>query len=309
MVKRQPRKPVEKREYSSKYSREVIFAAKKLYFVLNEDLQSLYSMNRVVELLKQMYPTDCNKMNKATLSRWIAEFQWDKQREAAVRHAFDEAEETENLQRTYNIHVFKKHQLRLSEIKEFLNKPSAASKEDVVKGLKEEEKQLIDGTAERLGMVLVELRSLNGSAFNSLIKRNKVTGNLLLPHVNRSEAWKEYTQSLELLIKLYSAQLVGQLVGKAAGMSSPFGGGKSPAGSPQLPGGVDIGSMSDDVLRRTQLVLPDEVLKNFMQQLAGGMKFDENSATNLETIDSTGESHTGRNQPAKPYSGGSEEDN
>lgn len=261
------------KHYAVRMDDEIVDHARLLYFVVDENLEGVYSLDAIATTLKRTYPVKCNRMQRMTIHGWIKKFEWKQQRQGAIDEAYREARGIRERQEVYKKIVTGKYGLELAELSALIHKPaSGMSPRDIQKDLRENERQLLEATQNRLGLVLVELRSLNGTAFGELTRRGP-DGNLLYRPRNRKELVEEYRLTSELMIRLYGIHLLQKMAGINPDAFKPD--------NPQapLPGGGDL---TDDILRSATIEFPPELaqaaMRLFNQRREGGNNEPSNAS-------------------------------
>ncbi len=244
------------KHYAVRMDDEIVDHARLLYFVVDENLEGVYSLDAIATTLKRTYPVKCNKISRMTVHGWIKKFEWRSQRQSSVDEAYKEAKDIRERQEVYKKLVTGKFGLEMAELSALIHKPaSGLTPRDIQKDLRDNERQLLEATQNRLGLVLVELRSLNGTAFHELTRRGP-DGNLLYRPRNRKELVEEYRLTSELMIRLYGIHLLQKMAGINPDAFKPD--------NPQqpLPGGPDL---TDEILRSATIEFPPELAHAAMQ--------------------------------------------
>lgn len=238
---------------------EIVEHAKLLYFIVDENLNGAYSYDAISTTLKRTYPGKCNKTSRATIIFWVKKFGWREQRQSAIEEAYQEAGGIKARQEVYKKLVTGKFGLEHAQLDALINKPATGmTPHNIQKDLRENERALLEATQNRMGLVLVELRAINGTAYNELMRRGD-NNELLYKPRSRKQLLDEYRTTTDLLIKLYGIRILQKMAGietenfdtdKTGKNTNMSNAGTSPAGSSEL---------TDALLQGCNVELPSDI--------------------------------------------------
>lgn len=252
------------KHYPVRLDDEIVDHAKLLFFVVTDTLEGAYSLDAIATTLRRTYPGKCNTISRMTVSGWIKRFKWREQREEAVQESYRDAKDVRERQEVYKKLVTGKFGVDIAELNALIHKPaSGLAPRDIQRDLRDNERMLLEATQNRLGLVLVELRSLNGTAFNELTRRGKDNELMYRPR-NRREILDEYKLTSELLIRLYGIRLLQKMAGLEP---DNFDGKPQPTPVTQT-----SAELSDELLRQCNVEFPPELASMALQLFSGAVK-------------------------------------
>lgn len=267
------------KKYAVRTKDEIVDHARLLYFVVDESLQPVYSLEKTARVLKRTYPIACNNISRMSVSNWVRRFGWENERSEAVQEAYREAKDAHERQEIYKKIVTGKFGLEIAELNALISKPASGRHlKDIPLELRENENALLKSTQNRLGLVLVELRGLNATSFNELTRRDKMTGELVYRPKNRKELLEEYALTTNLIIKLYGIHILQKMAGIDPRMFDPKLDNNSSSDQLKVPSVTDL---TDAMLQQCSVSLPSELATAAMAMFNAKKKgaVDAGSAT------------------------------